>query len=303
MAALSVMPPQVSSAEELMAMAHAMETEAGRRYRQLAGQMTLRQDDRLAKLFTFLAEIEEKHVNKIEVRAHELLAKPVSTMPAGWLVPETFEEEEAASRLLTPYRALALAVRNEDRAFAFYSYVAADAPDEATRKLAENLAKDELEHAHLLRRERRAAFRNESAKLHASRGVPDTVDELWTISAEAESRAANYHYALAAALDAEDTRLATVFRRAAQDEDTCAREAGDRAGVVRPAQLRIAAPAVEDGLRLLEETFERYSDIAEHAKDETVMHEAQSLAARAVRRLSLVRGSMSDGAPGGVADV
>lgn len=303
MAALGVMPPPVSSAGELMAMAHAMEKEAGRRYRQLAAQMRLRQEDHLAELFTFLSEIEEKHVSKIEDRARELLATPVSAMPAGWRVPETFDEEEAASRLLTPYRALALAVRNEDRAFAFYSYVAADAPDETTRKLAEDLAKDELEHAHLLRRERRAAFRNERPKPQASHGVPESLRELWTVSAEAESRAADYHYALAAALGAEDERLATVFACAAEDEDTCVREATDRIGALRPAQLQVAQPAVEDGLRLVEECFELYADIAERAKDETVVREAQSLAARAVRRLSLVCGSVSDAALGSAAEV
>jgi rubrerythrin len=285
------MPPSVSSAEELMAMAGAMEREAARRYRQLAARMRVRKEDHLAKLFTFLAEIEEKHVTKIEDRAHELLAKPVSVMPAGWQVPETFDEEVAASHLLTPYRALALAVRNEDRAFAFYSYIAAHAPDEATQRLAEELAKDELEHAHLLRRERRAAFRNERPKRQASRGVPETLNELWMMSAEAESRAADYHYALAAALSAKDAALATLFARAAADEDDCAREVANRAGSARPAQLRIAEPKVEHAMSLLEEVFERYADIADRAKDETIIKEAQKLAARAVRRLSLVCGS------------
>lgn len=303
MAALTIMPPSVSSAEELMAMAQAMEKEAAQHYRELAARMRLRQEDRLAGLFTFLAEIEDKHVRKIEDRDHELLAEPVSAMSIGWQVPETFDEEEAGSRMLTPYRALALAVRNEDRAFAFYSYIAADAPDEATRQLAEDLANDELEHAHLLRRERRVAFRIERPKRPASQGLPETLGELWTMSAEAESRAADYHYALAGALSAEEPRLATLFARAAHDEGSCAREAASRAGAMPPPQRRIEAPSVEDGLRLLEESFERYSDIAGRTKDESIMREAQSLAARAVRRLSLVNGSVTDAALGSAAEV
>lgn len=47
--------------------------------------------------------------------------------------PETFDSDAAAeiknSKLLTPYRALATAVRNEERAFAFWSYLAAFADD------------------------------------------------------------------------------------------------------------------------------------------------------------------------------
>lgn len=302
MAALSILPPSVSSAGELMAIARAMEQAAARHYRGLAARMRLRGEERLAALFDFLSEIEEKHATKIEDRA-EAMAKPISAIPSGWRAPEAFDEEEAASHLLTPYRALALAVRNEERAFAFYSYIAADAPDEATHKLAEELAKDELEHAHLLRRERRAAFRQERPKREGGKGAPETPQELWKMTAEAERRAADYHHALAAALRAKDARLATVFAKAAEEEETCAREAASRAGIVQPDRQEIAAPGVADGLRLIEEAFERYADIAERAKDETVLREAQSLAARAVKRLSLVRGSLTDEALGGAAIV
>jgi len=119
MSTLHVMPPRVSSAEELMAMAKVMEQEAARRYRELAARMRLRGEDHLGGLFEFLAGVEDKHVRKIDDRALERSAKPLPTMPVGWQIPENFDDEEGASRLLTPYRALALAVRNEDRAFAF----------------------------------------------------------------------------------------------------------------------------------------------------------------------------------------
>jgi rubrerythrin len=298
MVSLRIMPPPVSSASELMSMARAMEQEAARHYRDLAARMRLRQQDGLAQLFAFLSEIEEKHVVKIENRAAHVLAHPLSRMPPGWEVPETFGEEEAASRLLTPYRALALAVRNEDRAFAFYSYIAADAPDEATRKLAEELAKDELEHAHLLRRERRTAYRTEGPIVSSGQAAPETLTELWTAAAEAENRAAAYHNALAAVLAPEDERLAALFEHAADDEADCAREAASRTGAIGADRSPVEAPPVEGGLRLLEEGFELYSDIAERAGDESVMREAQSLAARAVRRLSLVFGSMNYEASG-----
>ena len=47
-----------------------------------------------------------------------------------WPIPDTFDaspDEIAQSKLLTPYRALASAVRHEERAFAFWTYVAAHA--------------------------------------------------------------------------------------------------------------------------------------------------------------------------------
>ena len=47
-----------------------------------------------------------------------------------WTIPDTFDAppgEMAQSKLLTPYRALASAVRHEERAFAFWTYVSAHA--------------------------------------------------------------------------------------------------------------------------------------------------------------------------------
>ena len=277
-----------------MSMAEAMEKEAARRYRVLAARMRLRDEDRLAGLFTFLSEIEEKHAGKIEREAEQVLNRPLSPMRAGSETPETFSEEEAASHLLTPHRALALAVRNEDRAFAFYSYIAADAQDELTRKLAEDLAKEELEHARLLRQERRAAYRTEKPRTKVGHGVPGTLHVLWALAAEAENRAVEYHRALAAALAAEDERLAALFTQAANDEADCAGDAARRAGSIALGTSQTGCPSLQDGLGLLEESFERYSDIAERANDESVVREAQSLAERAVRRLSMVYGWMTD---------
>ncbi len=300
MAILSILPPAVSSASELLSMAEAMEKEAARRYRVLSARMRLRHEDRLARLFTFLSEIEEKHAGKIERDAEQVLHRPLPPVAPGWEIPETFSEEEAASHLLTPHRALALAVRNEDRAFAFYSYIAAEAPDELTRKLAEDLAKEELEHARLLRQERRAAYRTEKPRTKVGPGVPGTLHDLWTLAAQAENRAAEYHRALAAALAPEDERMAALFTQTANDEADCAREASARAGSIASDLRETKAPTVQDALGLLEESFERYLDVAERAKDEEVVREAQSLAERALERLSMVYGSIAfdtSGAP------
>lgn len=62
------------------------------------------------------------------------------------------------------YEALASAVRSEEKAFAFFSSVAAYAHTDAVRKLAESLAAEELEHAALLRHARRAAYHRARSK-------------------------------------------------------------------------------------------------------------------------------------------
>lgn len=281
MATLKAMPPLLGSADELLAMSHALEKEAASRYRDLAARMRLRQEQKLAGLFEFLASIEEKHAAHIAARALEAMGKPVDPARISWEVPENFDEEEGSSRVLTPYRALAIAVRNEERAFAFYSYVAAQAREELMRKLAEELAKDELEHAFLLRRERRKAYR-EKGRPEASQ-LPASAEELYALGAETEWQAAAYHRALDEILSIRDKEPST-FGAVASDEASCARDLASRIGL----QL---GDEIEQGLRLLEEVFDRYADIAERSKDEEVVQAAQMLAERAVRRLSLVHGS------------
>lgn len=297
---LKTEPPTVRALGDLLAMARAIEQEAVRRYRVLADRMRLRGADELARLFDFLSGIEDKHVAAVDRWAAELTGGEVAPLPVGWEVPESFDEEEGASRLLTPYRALAVAVRNEDRAFAFYSYVAAHAASERIQEAAETLAKEELEHAILLRRERRKAFH--AARSHrpetSPAAVAETLSDLWIVTAEAEARAARYHRALADDLMSRDAQTSALFAAAAADEEACAREAEGHVDHASPVAAQLSPPTTEGGLRLLEEAFDRYADIAERSHDEAVLHQAQILTERAVRRLGLVRGAMAAGADG-----
>jgi rubrerythrin len=290
--ALKVMPSPVGSAEELMAMAQAIEEEAARSYRELAARMRLRDEERLATLFDFLAAIEDKHVAQVARRASEILDGAPSRAGVPRKVPETFDEEEGSSRLLTPYRALAIAVRNEDQAFAFYSYLAAEAPNEQARKIAEELATEELAHAALLRRERRKAYHADGSRGRPRPSpLPRSVTELLILCCETERRAARYHRALAASL-LRQGKTVTAFIEAAEDEEDCARGAAARIGRDLRDEAEEIRPTVGGALRLLEEAFDRYADIAGRSTEESVMQEAQVLAARAVRRLGLAHSTL-----------
>jgi rubrerythrin len=292
MATLKSTPPLVESAEELMALACAMEKEAARRYRELAARMRLRGEGRLAALFDFFAGVEDKHATQIADRSLASGRPPLDAGRARWEVPENFDEEAGSSRLLTPYRALAVAVRNEERAFTFYSYLAAAAPDDRTRKIAEELAKDELGHAWLLRRERRKAYHEEisSGQRRPIVALPASPAELRIVIADTEWRAAQYHRRLADALKREDPKAAARFAEAAADEEACARGAMASGGISPPPLADIPLTAT-GGLRLIEEAFERYMDIAARTHDETIMRQAQRQAEQAVGRLGLVRGN------------
>lgn len=290
-------PGQVESADELLAVAHAMEQEAGRRYRDLSARMRRQGEEGLAALFDFLGKIEDKHADQIDDRALAIIGKRPDPARVRWELPEKFDDEEASSYMLTPYRALAIAVRNEERAFAFFSYLAAYAADDRLREMAEQCAKDELEHAGLLRRERRKAWRREGGPQSPVPRIAreQTLEEFFAQAAAVERAAAAGHHSLAATLMADgEMDTARLFEAAAMDEAKVADAAearldGAPASVYPPATPR----TVRDGLRLLEQTFERYSDIAEVATSEAVMAEAQVLAENALRRLAYARGSLA----------
>jgi rubrerythrin len=290
---------RVTSADELLAIAHAMELEAGRRYREFSDHMRQQGEEQLACIFDFLARIEDRHAHEIDARARAVIGKTVDSTKVRWELPENFDEEEARSHLLTPYSALAIAVRNEERAFAFFSYLAANADDDRLRRLAEESARDELEHAALLRRERRKAWRDENRARASASPETETIQsitELLVQTATIERAAAAEHRALAASLAASgDLKNARLFETAAADEQSAGDDAAarlDRAPEV-PHSLR-PARTTRDGLRILEDVFERYAHVSERAADELVLAEAQKLAERALRRLTYTKGSIDN---------
>ncbi len=84
-------------------------------------------------------------------------------------------EEARHSALLTPYRALALAVREAQRNFRAYAHVSALAQRADARRQAEGLAHSELVRAAALRRARRRAYHAERPR---DAPMPATVAEL-----------------------------------------------------------------------------------------------------------------------------
>jgi rubrerythrin len=295
--ALKFMPSAVGSLEELLSLACKLEKVAAQRYQELAARMQLRGEARLSALFKFLATIEEKHAAGVAQRAEQILGTTALPDVPARQTPENFDAEAGESSLLTPYHALAIAVRNETRAFNFYSYLAATAPDDSTRKIAEGLAKEELAHADLLRRERRKAYREQKGGGRLPNAqLPQSLSELWSLCVDTEAGAAQYHRALAGVLRRQNGAAATAFNAAAEDEETCARLAVDRIGKSFPQAIDHPSPTIRGGRRLLEEAFERYSDIAARSKEEEVMSQALSLAERASRRLFLTSLALTDSA-------
>ena len=157
----------LESLDELFALANAMEMEAANRYSELAEDM--------------------QRQNKDTWPRSSLNSPPPSA--SMWIASQDGHNRAAARRLTRRWSAgrlpnlrrrdgrgyrdiaaddslprLGQAVRNEERAFAFWSYVAAYSKDSEIKQAAEAMAREELGHVSTLRRERRRAYHKEHGK-------------------------------------------------------------------------------------------------------------------------------------------
>lgn len=158
---LNAEPPVLTTMQAVLETAARMEQEAIDGYRALRQRMLDENQPALATVFDRLIAEEESHLRQVDIWAAETApADGMGTIAAPDLSP-MFDAEGAdmvPPETLDAYRAFSAAVRNEERAFVFWSYVAAQAPNADVRQAAEKMAREELGHVATMRRERRLAF-------------------------------------------------------------------------------------------------------------------------------------------------
>jgi hypothetical protein len=153
----------VANIAELYAIALNQAETAAKRYEQLAGpdEESLRP---VQRVFEILAQRERERARSITLGSRASQDKSPDAADLRWpptdLVPVEELSDVANSSLSTTYHAWALAVRHRERAFVFWTYVAALATDRAVRLGAEDFARAALADGNLLRRERRLAWRS-----------------------------------------------------------------------------------------------------------------------------------------------
>ena len=148
-----------------MSIALQAEREAIRRYTKLAASMHEGKNESAAALFERMVSEELEHERLLlEWMEQENISVNQDIPAISWRDPQistVYNAEACDPYYSTPYRALAFAIHNEEIAFSFYTHVSADSENEAVRKYAEILAREELGHAALLRAERRHAYREQ----------------------------------------------------------------------------------------------------------------------------------------------
>lgn len=296
---------QPRTLQEMMSLAAALESEAVARYEQLAAAMTQRGEHGLAATFKAMLEEERDHLAAIERWSRELTGAAPAIATASWTLPAEIADswdEALTSALLTPYRALGIAVLNEERGFAFYSYIAAHAETEALRGVAERLAREELGHAALLRRERRRAYRRERRQGSAS-SMTDA--DAHASAGEMERNAAILHALIAERLSALGQTEDAAALTAVADEEGRAATALDapvgdpaRTGTIgRQIAGRDRIDLLRAGLAESERLYDMYADAADRAGTEPMLRTAQQGAGRVVDHLGKIAARLHTPAP------
>ncbi|MGY4284270.1 rubrerythrin [Bradyrhizobium sp. LM2.7] len=271
----------LESLDELFALANAMEREAADRYAGLAGDMQLQHKHDLATVFTQLAAAEREHVDSVTRWSQSRLGKPPDPALVRWEAPETFDTDTVAeirnSRLMTPYRALSMAVRNEERAFAFWSYVAAFAEDPEITRAAEAMAREELGHVATLRKERRHAYHREHGGTRAAQqGNPPAVP---VDAAALERRLATHLAALERRVEGASANRAHELLQETMRMSEQASGVGQLSPDLEQSDAETIAEALADV----------YLEGAESADDPDRLGFLQTLAERAIARLAWLR--------------
>lgn len=300
----------------LVGIADAIERESVQRYAALADTMERRGDAATAAAFRVMLDEERGHLEAVARWAAGLgTAAPSAdaAAPFAWRLPPDLSEswdDVTGSARLTPYRAFAIAVDNERRAFALYSYLSAQAVDARVAAEAEKLALEELRHAAVMRRWRRQAWHRERRDELPSSPSPGAAREpapaVTTLQA-LHALLAHHEAAIAARLGdvaarlraAGDAESAAVLDRLAAtpsgppgagsaSDDVARREAATPARQ-EPAHLLVAAQqpleALSDALEQAMRTLDGEAFTAAAQAQSNVVERLARLALQVQRRL------------------
>lgn len=172
----------IDSTSELISIAVATKRGAILRYSELAAKMRRQNNAEASTVFeTLVIEEQESEQQIIEWAALEGMKIDADATQVSWEDPSVdtaYDVQASNPYRCTPYKAFAFAVHNEERAFLFYTYVAADSDDDGVCHHARVLARTALDHAASLRVLRRKAWHQQAQEISDSRIDPSVISSV-----------------------------------------------------------------------------------------------------------------------------
>lgn len=277
----------VKDLAELYAIALAQAEHAASAYDQMAASLADDSDHTIEPVrcvFETLREREQDRIVELTLRRAALPSKQIDATlepePLHHLVPESELSELADSSLSTPYQAWAIAVRHRQRAFVFWTYVAAHAAASQLRIAAETMAREALVDADLLRRERRLAWRAERTSKGDEAAEPS--------SSEMSSAALIESLLLKEIVRWSQTLPATDQEKLLSSNGLASADLAALSAEL-PGTAETAGDVPRRVVRYAEQLTSIYLDESDRATDQAGLELAQSLAASSIARLARLR--------------
>jgi hypothetical protein len=275
-------------------------------YKNLTGEMETCRNDETAQVFEDLVGRETTYINSVCELAKNAGANVGADIGDFWLASGLWSDlaREIAENpyLMTPYRALRLAVINEERVFEILSTLAANQQNDVIRRHAEVLARAKLSEIAQLRLRRRRASRSEikTAIDKAGLGTPPAgMDSfrrtLQTVHAIVRTITLIVRDSWASEMTVETKQILQGLLedfRDFPDELVVGEERVALETRVKQANDNLFS-ALKSLLRELESAVDLFLGFAESARSEEVVHAAQTKAERYVHRIAKIRNELN----------
>lgn len=298
--------PPIASLDEIYSIADALGHNTIGACERLAVEMEACRNDDTARVFEDLAERETVHVQSIARQAETAGAKIGVEIDDIWLAQDLRGDlaREIADNpyLMTPYRALRLAVINKERVFEILSMLAANQEDDVIRRHAELLAQGQLSEIAQLRLRRRRASRSEIKTAIDRAGLdapPAEMDKfnrtVQTVHAIVRTMTLIVRDSWASEMTGDTEHILQSLLEDFRDYPDELVVGDDRAALearVRQANDNLFS-ALKTLLRELESAVDLFLGYAESAGSEDVVHAAQTKAERYVRRIAIIRDQLT----------
>ena len=130
----------------------AIENDAVERYTTFAEQMEVTNNPEVAELFREMARLEGLHAREIEAKNGNQPLPDGASWEFEWPHGDSPEAVDFSDThyLMTPYQALTLVLKAEQRAVEFFETVERASTDKDVRKMAAEFAREEREHVELV---------------------------------------------------------------------------------------------------------------------------------------------------------
>jgi rubrerythrin len=141
------------SLKDALDLAILVEEEAEERYHELEHQMEIHRTEEASAFFKFMATNEKKHGEELSARRKKLFGDAPRAVTRAMIFDIEAPDYDEARAFMSPREAFQVALRSEQKAFAFFDAAIPHLKDTEVKALFEELRGEEIHHQDLVNKE------------------------------------------------------------------------------------------------------------------------------------------------------